>query len=447
MPLSYELEGARLRRRLCSLIGSALCAIVALAPTSVQARKNGITAEGCTGCHGSEKAVTVSATVSPAVFEPGDVVTIDVSVSASNIKAAGMFLKIEDALGTLTTLPGEGLVLAGGGLTHATPKAAAGGTSHFRFSWRAPDTAGAARFNVYAVAANGDGSRSGDSAGQGLLDVVYGCEAQPYYSDGDGDGFGRDEPPTLRCAGQTPANYATSNTDCDDYRVESYPAAIELCNGRDDDCDGMIDEGAVPIPLYPDKDGDGYYKDGAGPSIMGCIPKAGFAADWGDCDETKASVHRGAEEVCNQLDDDCDGRADEGGVRPQCGEGWCRRESATCSADACVPGDPAPETCNGVDDDCDGDVDEAVSCGAGLSCIGGTCQSEAEIMSGEGGDGGTPGEPLDRDIDAIEGKGKRPKAAKSCSMIAPSDERGAWLAMAYGVALFALARRRLLLAS
>jgi hypothetical protein len=92
-------------------------------------------------------------------------------------------------------------------------------------------------------------------------------------------------------------------------------------------------------------------------------------------------------EVCNGLDDDCDGDVDEGFGTASCGQGTCVRTVNTCEAgvaQTCTPGAPTTETCNGLDDDCDGDVDEGqpmVSCGVGecrrtlASCASGVAQT------------------------------------------------------------------------
>ncbi|MCK6529142.1 hypothetical protein L6R50_16835 [Myxococcota bacterium] len=130
--------------------------------------------------------------------------------------------------------------------------------------------------------------------------------------DDDGDGF-------TTCAG-----------DCDDTRSSVKPGAAETCNGRDDDCDWLVDEGF-------DADGDGF-------TVCG-----------GDCRDTDAGVYYGAPELCNDVDDDCDGHVDEGFDTD--GDGF-----TTCEGDcddtrsAVKPG--APELCNGFDDDCDTGVDE-----------------------------------------------------------------------------------------
>jgi hypothetical protein len=80
-------------------------------------------------------------------------------------------------------------------------------------------------------------------------------------------------------------------------------------------------------------------------------------------------------EVCNGLDDDCDGAVDEELPVQNCGVGACRREVPSCQAGAlvaCTPGSPVPETCNGIDDNCDGAVDERLmpqQCGVGECAV------------------------------------------------------------------------------
>jgi len=218
---------------------------------------------------------------------------------------------------------------------------------------------------VYGLAANGNGQSTGDAPGRAVFPVVYGCVAQPFYFDADGDGFGaHDFAGTLGCAGQPPPiGYALTDDDCDDSRDAIHPGAPERCNGRDDDCDSQIDEGASAVQMWPDPDADGYYGAASGVMMLGCPPLSGYAAEPGDCAALDAARHPGALEVCNFLDDDCDGKIDEG-VRPECGTGLCRRAGVSCRSEDCVPGIPSVEICNGLDDDCDGVVDQAATCTA-----------------------------------------------------------------------------------
>jgi len=78
-----------------------------------------------------------------------------------------------------------------------------------------------------------------------------------------------------------------------------------------------------------------------------------------DCDDTEAEIFPGAEDVCDGLDNDCDGETDEGIAEVTCGLGECARtvrcENGTMPA--CVPGEPSQDICDGLDNNCDGEVD------------------------------------------------------------------------------------------
>jgi hypothetical protein len=143
----------------------------------------------------------------------------------------------------------------------------------------------------------------------------------------------------------------------------------EGCNGADDDCDGLTDEGVLnacgrcgPVPNEAcntaDDDCDGRTDEGVQNACGVCGPVPA--------------------EVCNRLDEDCDGRADEG-VQNACGDCGavpveaCNGEDDDCDGqtdedvqNACGECGPVPaEVCNGDDDDCDGQIDEDVqnACG------------------------------------------------------------------------------------
>jgi len=93
--------------------------------------------------------------------------------------------------------------------------------------------------------------------------------------------------------------------DCDDGSAALHPLAIELCDGLDGDCDG-----ALPVQEQ-DLDGDGH---------LACVPgeryDAGDRLQWADCEDGDATIHEGAPELCDAVDDDCDGLTDQ--LDPNC---------------------------------------------------------------------------------------------------------------------------------
>jgi hypothetical protein len=354
---------------------------------SAHAHANGIVADSCDGCHGSGTGTPpdVSVTADPATLSPGASITFTLTIRSPIIKVGGAYVTT-GGVGTLQALPGEGLAVNSQGLTHTAPKPVSNGAVTFRFGWQAPAKPGAVDVHVAVVAANGNNAPTGDSPNMGDFQWVFGCTATTFYADLDRDGFGSKVWGTLLgCASDAPpTGYAATDGDCDENDEKVHPGATEVCNMKDDNCNGQIDEGAPPVVMWPDGDGDGYYTYQLGTPKMGCGNLAGYAARGGDCDDRDAEVHPGATEICNLKDDNCDGRIDEG-VRPICGVGWCARYSPSCDPADCVPGPPAQEICNSFDDDCDGRLDNG-ACLTGMVCSGTRC-----VASGGGGPGGTGG--------------------------------------------------------
>lgn len=146
-----------------------------------------------------------------------------------------------------------------------------------------------------------------------------------------------------------------------------------------DDSGGSSADGGScsdPRKWYRDRDGDGV---GSRDSVVAsCRQPSGFAAEAGDCDETDPSVHPGAEEACNRVDDDCDGKTDEAVVK-NCPkrEGVCAGTTVQCrdgSFPSCDASDYGPEyetnetSCDARDNDCDGTVDPAsIDCTKGAT--------------------------------------------------------------------------------
>ncbi|MBX7194525.1 MAG: hypothetical protein K1X94_20885 [Sandaracinaceae bacterium] len=155
------------------------------------------------------------------------------------------------------------------------------------------------------------------------------------FENDDGDAF-----PDLACG-------APFGEDCDDRNAATGPGETEICDGRDNDCDADVDEGATSAVFYRDADADGYGSTMGG-TIVGCMGMAGYVASGGDCDDSDPARRPGATETCNGRDDNCDGAADEGvSLAP-----------LPHAQVACVAGmttivrcDPNYENCNGTTSD------------------------------------------------------------------------------------------------
>ncbi|HJZ87808.1 MAG TPA: putative metal-binding motif-containing protein, partial [Polyangia bacterium] len=229
----------------------------------------------------------------------------------------------------------------------------------------------------------------------GMIDE--GCES----CDVDGDGFFDSSRP--ECARMTPGG------DCDDTDAGRSPSATmgcgsdpaadegsplcalrQLCNGRDDDCDGRVDEGCPPDNC--DRDHDGFQNNSPG-----CNPPPGQV----DCNDNDPHIFPGAPDYCGD------------GIAQNC------VADQPCTADAdhdhynagaggdCDDNDPnvhpwATELCNGKDDDCDGLVDEGNPSMTGSPLAGITCFDDTQGICGEPSGAGkcvcsrvTPSGPVD----------------------------------------------------
>jgi hypothetical protein len=195
---------------------------------------------------------------------------------------------------------------------------------------------------------------------------------EAWFADADGDGFGDEAAPGEGCA--PPAAAATVAGDCDDSDPEVFPAAPERCDGVDQDCDGVIDEDLTAV-WYADADADGFGDPLT--TTDDCDPEAGWVAEAGDCDDADATTAPGAEELCDERDNDCDGVVDEDvsttWYADRDADGWgtlaetveaCAPpagyadRTGDCADDDAAVSPSAAEVCDGQDNDCDGDIDE-----------------------------------------------------------------------------------------
>ncbi len=174
-----------------------------------------------------------------------------------------------------------------------------------------------------------------------------------WYLDKDTDTFGDAAVSAIAC--DQPTGYVANNTDCDDLSATVNPAATEVCNDADDDCDGMLDEEASDFTTwYADNDGDGV--GGSRFSVDACDAPDGYGTSSDDCDDLDPTSYPSATELCDGADNDCDGTlpTDEADGDS---DGFKECDDDCDDSDGSVhPG--AAEYCNGVDNDCNGAADD-----------------------------------------------------------------------------------------
>ena len=133
--------------------------------------------------------------------------------------------------------------------------------------------------------------------------------ATVFYVDGDLDGYGSTASSTSAC--DAPTGYADNDSDCNDADPAVNPLATEFCDSVDNDCDGVIDESdaADANTWYQDLDSDGFGNSGS--QTTSCAQPSGYVTDSTDCDDTAASTNTQGTELCDLIDNDCDGEVDE----------------------------------------------------------------------------------------------------------------------------------------
>ena len=198
-----------------------------------------------------------------------------------------------------------------------------------------------------------------------------------YYADSDGDYFGNLNVPLASCS--VPAGYLLNTADCNDANANVNPNATEICNTFDDDCDGLTNEGITFITYFADVDGDGFGNPNSSQSA--CSPLTGYVTNNSDCNDANALVKPGASELCNLLDDNCNGQVNEGlvftnyyldsdfdgfGAGPATNSctpilGNYVTNNFDCNNSNANIRPNATEICNGIDENCNNLIDDGLT--------------------------------------------------------------------------------------
>jgi len=202
-----------------------------------------------------------------------------------------------------------------------------------------------------------------------IIGAEIGVEAfhfaeQYFYRDQDGDGF-------------------LSYEDCDDGNPDINPGALETCDGIDNDCNGFADDDVAIFTYFLDTDGDSF-GDGA-TRLDTCLanPPEGYVGNNLDCDDSDPGLNPNAVEVCDGIDNDCNGATDDGlplhsYFLDQDGDlyGSLADVIDTCldsppqgyarNAQDCNDNNPninpgAPEICDGIDNNCNAAIDDGLA--------------------------------------------------------------------------------------
>ncbi len=142
--------------------------------------------------------------------------------------------------------------------------------------------------------------------------IDEGFQLTAYFLDADNDGFGSLADVVQDCPGTPPTGYVENALDCDDTNENIHPGQTEVCDGLDNDCNSLVDDGLTLFTYFADNDGDGF---GAAASTLDtCLNAAptGFAENALDCNDLDPSIHPDMTESCDGVDNDCNGIADDG---------------------------------------------------------------------------------------------------------------------------------------
>ena len=170
--------------------------------------------------------------------------------------------------------------------------------------------------------------------------------------------------------------------DCNDLDPNINPDAVEICDGIDNDCNGLIDDGLTLFTYFRDVDGDTFGDGGAPLDTCMMTPPMGFVSNDLDCNDNDAAIHPNAAEICDNIDNNCNGLINDGlafytyykdNDNDNFGDAGVSIDTCLATPPAgfatndldCDDGNPninpdKAEVCDGIDNNCSGFIDDGL---------------------------------------------------------------------------------------